>query len=146
MVDEPMRNQYGGVVAAPVFSEIASRTLTYAGILNESTLKKSVQPAQASRKRGLKLASLDAPFMEGHENQAVRQTGMRLPGHLARAPKYVPDVMGKSVRNAVELFARAGIVPQLKGSGSRVIRQSPPAGSSWTEQENEKYILWLSER
>ncbi len=36
MVDEPTRNQYGGIVAAPAFKEIAGRLLTYTGFLNES--------------------------------------------------------------------------------------------------------------
>ena len=72
---------------------------------------------------------------------------MRLPGHLAKAGSRVPDVMGKSVRNAVELFARAGVVPELKGSGSRVVKQTPAPGSVWPEEDNKvEYILWLSER
>ena len=72
---------------------------------------------------------------------------MRLPGHLAKASSRVPDVMGKSVRNAVELFARAGVVPELKGSGSRVVKQTPAPGVAWPEEgKNIEYILWLSER
>ena len=72
---------------------------------------------------------------------------MRLPGHLAKASSRVPDVTGKSVRNAVELFARAGVVPELKGSGTRVVKQTPPPGGDWPEEgKNTEYILWLSER
>ena len=74
---------------------------------------------------------------------------MRLPGHLARASSTVPDVTGKTLRNAVELFARAGIVPELKGEGMRVVRQSPAPGSPWPDKDGETktpYILWLSER
>ncbi|MDE5879519.1 MAG: PASTA domain-containing protein, partial [Desulfovibrio sp.] len=161
-VDEPTRNQYGGVVAAPAFKEIASRVLTYTGALTE------VQVAEAARKdtvrrRGLKLVGMDAPYLEpktvaGAPAEAPEATaeaapprrpkdGMRLPGHRARAASHVPDVMGKSVRNAVELFARAGVVPELKGTGSRVVRQSPPAGAAWPEEgKKTDYILWLSER
>ena len=70
-----------------------------------------------------------------------------MPGHLAKASSRVPDVMGKSVRNAVELFARAGVVPELKGSGSRVIKQTPAPGMAWPDEGNKtEYILWLSER
>ncbi len=69
-----------------------------------------------------------------------------MPGHLAKAASQVPDVTGKSLRNAVELFARAGIVPELKGSGARVIKQSPPPGSAWIKNGGKMdYILWLSE-
>ncbi|MDE7241015.1 PASTA domain-containing protein, partial [Desulfovibrio sp.] len=163
-VDEPTRNQYGGVVAAPAFKEIASRVLTYTGALTE------VQVAEAARKdtvrrRGLKLVGMDAPYLEAKEVASAPgnareapvaaqapaprrpQESMRLPGHRARASSHVPDVMGKSVRNAVELFARAGVVPELKGTGSRVVRQSPPAGAAWPEEgKRADYILWLSER
>lgn len=162
-VDEPARNQYGGVVAAPAFKEIASRVLTYTGALTE------VQVAEAARKntvrrRGLKLVGIEAPYLETKDpvelaENAVRGSGvaeagsgrvqkdsMKLPGHRSRAASQVPDVMGKSVRNAVELFARAGVVPELKGTGGRVVRQSPPAGAAWPEEGKQAdYILWLSE-
>ena len=152
MVDEPTRNQYGGVVAAPVFKEIASRTLTYTGIVPDTRVATGTEsPAAptAGRRRGLKLAGLDAPYVNEVQKTAAQgqDAGMRLPGHLAKAGSRVPDVMGKSVRNAVELFARAGVVPELKGSGSRVIKQTPAPGAAWPEEDNKtEYILWLSER
>lgn len=151
MVDEPARNQFGGVVAAPVFREIAGRTLTYTGILSETRVAGAsggpgAVPA-SGRQRGLKLAGLDVPYLAKTVDVPRRAPAMQLPGHLARAASRVPDVMGKSVRNAVELFARAGVVPELKGSGSRVVRQSPPAGTAWPEAgTGVDYILWLSER
>lgn len=154
MVDEPTRNQYGGVVAAPVFKEIASRTLTFTGLVTDSKVAKVEEsPAAApvsGRRRGLKLASLDIPYVADaikKEDAPAQDQGMRLPGHLAKAGSRVPDVMGKSVRNAVELFARAGVVPELKGSGSRVVKQTPAPGSVWPDEDNKaEYILWLSER
>lgn len=153
MVDEPTRNQYGGVVAAPVFKEIASRTVTYTGMLaagaaNEEA-DKGRPAAGKSSGRSLKLAGLEMPFSrDARKSAPVRpEAGMRLPGHLAKAGSRVPDVMGKTVRNAVELFARAGVVPELKGSGSRVVRQSPPPGTAWPEDDRgAEYVLWLSER
>jgi cell division protein FtsI (penicillin-binding protein 3) len=57
----------------------------------------------------------------------------------------VPDVVGKSVRMAVEAFAGRGIVPVVKGEGQKVVRQSPEAGTHWpADQENAEYVLWLS--
>lgn len=144
LVDEPMKNPYGGVVAAPAFKAVAQRLLAYKGILNESGAVVETD----KRKRGLKLAQAPVePWRASQSGQAVsvRQPGMQLPGHLAKAADRVPNVIGKSVRNAVELFARAGIVPELKGTGSRVVRQSPPAGSAWKQPDRESYILWLSE-
>ena len=150
MVDEPARNQFGGVVAAPVFKEIAGRALTYTGILSGTRLAEASGTKDAGpvrRQRGLKLAGLEVPYLARTADAPQRATVMQLPGHLAKAASRVPDVMGKSVRNAVELFARAGVVPELKGSGSRVVRQSPAAGTAWPEDgQNVDYILWLSER
>ncbi|MDR2821086.1 MAG: PASTA domain-containing protein [Desulfovibrio sp.] len=150
MVDEPNRNQFGGVVAAPVFREIATRVVAYSGIAQNgmASAKPSgtAVPTGNGRRRGLKLASIDVPNLVDNADSG-REPSMQLPGHLAKAPERVPDVMGKSVRSAVELFARAGVVPELKGTGSRVVRQSPQAGSSWAEEgKDTEYILWLSER
>lgn len=153
MVDEPGKNQYGGVVAAPVFKEIAGKLLTHTGIMHDRMMPASAN-AQAVRKRGFKLASsTDQPWMVTYTNISPAMPreetvpSMRNPGHLAKATETIPDVKGKSVRNAVEMFARAGIVPELKGSGSHVVRQSPPPGVPWPDATKKTdYILWLSER
>ena len=157
MVDEPSRNQYGGVVAAPVFKEVATRMVTYTGMFNETTVADADKNAASqeqgatakTRQRGLKLASMDVPYLATTRTlePAQPQKSMNLPGHLAKASNRVPDVTGKSVRNAVELFARAGVVPELKGNGSRVVKQTPPPGTAWPEDEkSSEYVLWLSER
>lgn len=148
-VDEPTLNQFGGVVAAPAFSQIGSRLLTHLGELNECRIADAGAPAQAKgRKRGFKLsAAANQPWLAASASpaQASSPVQMDLPGKLSRPSAQVPDVRGKSVRNAVELFARAGIVPELKGSGARVVRQSPPAGTPWPKVDTD-YVLWLSER
>lgn len=146
LVDEPTVNPYGGVVAAPAFKEIASKLVSHSGILANEACDINPQ-AKNLRKRGLKLAKApDQPWLEAAGIvMTPEKTDMKFPGHLAKPSTNVPDVMGKSLRNAIELFARAGIVPELKGTGSRVVRQSPPAGSPWPDK-TVPYILWLSER
>ena len=81
------------------------------------------------------------PYLARTADAPQRATVMQLPGHLAKAASRVPDVMGKSVRNAVELFARAGVVPELKGSGSRVVRQSRRNGLARGRTERGLYSL-----
>ena len=151
MVDEPSNNQYGGVVAAPVFSEIAQRALTHYGMIvpNETPVqiakpeKKEAKP----RVRGLKLAQADAPYSSDILMQPAKKNLLDLPGQLTRGGSHVPDVIGKPIRNAVEMFARAGVVPELKGTGNRVVKQSPPPGTMWPQEgETTNYVLWLSER
>ncbi len=157
-IDEPQKTQYGGVIAAPAFKEIAQRSLAYAGNLDKIMKRESRRELAVSStgdRRGLKVSAMLNPF----ENKSAASTlvelkrpvstadVMRLPGHLAKPSATVPDVQGKTLRNAVELFARAGIMPELKGQGMRVVRQVPPPGTPWPEDNSRKteYILWLSE-
>ncbi|MFR4117714.1 MAG: PASTA domain-containing protein [Bilophila wadsworthia] len=60
----------------------------------------------------------------------------------------VPDVVGQSVRRAVEMFARPGLVPVIKGNGSRVVRQTPEPGVRWAGKDSAptSCVLWLSEQ
>ncbi|MDO5536384.1 MAG: penicillin-binding protein [Desulfovibrionaceae bacterium] len=168
-IDEPQNSKYGGVIAAPAFREIAQRSLAYAGDLDSQHLaalkKEGAAKRGDARERGFKIAGLTSPFSQpvrarqAQDVAVVRKPAshadaMRLPGHLARASATVPDVQGKTLRNAVELFARAGIMPELKGEGTRVVRQTPPPGTPWPdtkdgadgEAKKVECILWLSER
>lgn len=151
MVDEPGHGQFGGVLAAPIFREIASRVLAYTGILSaaNTVVQNQSQTGAApdeQRRRGFKPSGQVMPGLVGKVNEVHREQDMQLPGHLAKVADRVPDVMGKSVRNAVELFARAGIMPELKGAGARVVRQSPQPGTAWPADAGKAdYILWLSE-
>lgn len=155
MLDEPVRNQYGGVVAAPVFQKVTSRTMTYRGDLPDVVFAESPEKpvildrrTAAIRARGYRPSPAPMPLFALHVEQPVRAaTYHTLPGHLTKASAVVPNVVGKTVRNAVELFARGGIVPTLKGEGQRVVRQSPEPGVQWPDKGAQgDYILWLSER
>ena len=150
IVDEPARNQYGGVVAAPVFKEVVTRTMLYHGELPEQVLARATpDKAEPTRQEcGYKLSRSPRLLLADVEDAAPAQTRHyhTLPGRLTRASAVVPNVVGKTLRNAVEVFARGGIVPVLKGSGERVVRQSPAPGTRWPEGDNgQTYVLWLSE-
>lgn len=168
-IDEPRNGKYGGILAAPVFKEIAQRSMAYAGVLGGNGQVKKAPDAEVSlsgkdkkiRERGFVFSDPESPFeprkaAAPQMDHSAALTGsqdpddaMRLPGHLAKAPSRVPDVQGKTLRNAIELFARAGIVPTLKGEGTRVVKQSPPPGSEWPQQGKDgsktEFILWLSD-
>ena len=167
MVDEPSLNQFGGVVSAPVFSEVGAKVMTYTGKMSSqkivasdlATTPKEKEEEPKVKLRPFKLAVWEAPWEIKNPTwdldlqakakiKAAPQPKVKdLPGQLAKASSRVPDVKGKSLRNAVELFARAGVVPKLVGSGNMVIKQFPAPGSMWPEgHEPGKYTLWLSER
>ncbi len=153
MVDEPKNVSYGGIVAAPVFQQVTRLAMTYGGDLpdivfadssNVPLLRRGSMLGKNARK--FKLSSSPSPMFSAISKENVRRTVYNtLPGHMTKASSVVPNVVGKTVRTAVELFARGGIVPVLKGDGQRVVRQEPKPGSQWPEDASGQYVLWLSE-
>ncbi len=152
MVDEPTKNQYGGVVAAPVFQEVTRMALMYDGQLpdvvfahGDAVIKRGAEFDTSDR--GFKTSRAPQPLFAMQTLQKMQRTRPynTLPGQESKAASVVPNVVGKTVRNAVELFARGGIVPILRGEGQRVIRQFPAAGSAWPEKKSTEYYLQLSE-
>ncbi|WP_022661324.1 penicillin-binding transpeptidase domain-containing protein [Paucidesulfovibrio longus] len=139
MVDEPGPVNAGGKVAAPVVREVAMRTLAYYGKLPDPN---------------------EAAFEPDSEGEAVAEAAMAQQaagtGHLDPGPEptaafvggAAPNVTGMPLRRAMEILARGGIVPVLKGQGMTVTGQEPRAGQKWPQQEKEGgqdvFILWLS--
>ncbi len=154
IVDEPTVNPFGGVVAAPVFQQVTQLTMTYAGQLPDVVFAATADAPLIQRgaqlgenARGPKLSRNPVPLFTAASLEQPKRTANyhTLPGHLTKASALVPNVVGKTLRNAVELFARGGVVPVLKGQGQRVVRQSPAPGASWPSKDDVEYILWLSE-
>jgi len=139
ILDEPQTNQYGGVIAAPVFKEVATRLLAYMGEVPELAQNSAAKPARTKRV----VVTKGLPLVNGEYRNAL-QTTRRPQQAIIHAA--VPDVTGKSVRNAVEMFAQQGLVPTVKGSGNLVVKQIPPAGHAWSKKEKEagECVLWLS--
>jgi len=146
-LDEPEPVHYGGVVAAPVFSRIAQRTLTYLGIYGqpgeEQRGKKGQPPnavaavpapgpaAPAGSPRGaavpgpqqiVRQQEADGPMVVLEEPEADGLAGGELP-----QPVLVPSFAGLSMRAALALAEREGLLLELEGSG-QVVQQDPPAG------------------
>lgn len=146
MADEPSKNQFGGVVAAPAFQQIASNIFAQSGMDVKYASSQPVADKKV-RKRGLKLSG-GMPLLAGSSDSSGKgQTEMAsMAGVRKPKPDKLPDVKGKSVRNAVEVLAAIGIVPDIKGSGNRVIRQTPPAGSLCPPDGDKPVVtIWLSE-
>ncbi len=144
--DEPKSNQYGGVIAAPVFKEIATRLLAYQGnvpsnvpgaIVDKDLLYTEKNQRMQREPKGL-------PLVQGEYRNALKTTQRQKKALVHGA---VPNVVGKSLRYAIELYAEQGLVPIMRGNGNVVVKQIPPAGYKWTEAEKEsgECIIWLSE-
>lgn len=133
MIDEPEPHHYGSVVAAPAVKEIVVQTLAFLGRLPEP----ATGTALAAQRSG--------------NNGTVRGSALGLPGEdrlrvaLRQADAAVPDVVGLSLRRAVEILATAGTVPSFEGEGVVVRRQQPRAGGPWPAGEK-RCVLWLGKR
>lgn len=131
MIDEPQKANYGSMVAAPVCREVTVRTLAYHGKLSE-TLDTNV----AEKVTVDTLA--DEPLTDA----------IATPKETLVSAK-VPNIKGLPVRRALELLAKKGIVPVLKGQGMTVKDQKPKAGQPWPENQmkegaDDVFVLWLS--
>jgi len=115
LVDEPEVNVYGGVVAAPVFRNIARGALRYLGVVPE---KPDLLPSQVAQGQG------PARREPKRENEIVSD----------RSPTGVPDFVGLSLREAVEKARALKIKVKMQGHGY-VVKQSPASGGRWKDAE-----------
>ncbi len=120
IIDEPQGAIYGGVVAAPVFREIAAQTLRVLGYY---------PPAPATPV----LAGLLSAVSQTQAQAAEPETGGEPPAAAAAEgpPTVMPDLRGKTIRQVLDLLQRAGVCCRLEGSG-RAVSQDPPPGTPLT--------------
>ncbi|MDR2696659.1 MAG: PASTA domain-containing protein, partial [Deltaproteobacteria bacterium] len=149
MVDEPVNVQYGSLVAAPVFQEVISRTMAYQGYFPDVSLAMGPpRPSEFAKQEKRQAAARAAEKPSAKEDSALfgkKEIRRTVASGIMPAGNQVPDVVGKSVRMAVEAFAGRGVVPVIRGEGQKVVRQSPEAGAHWPAgRENTEYVLWLS--
>ncbi|HWR02970.1 MAG TPA: penicillin-binding transpeptidase domain-containing protein [Humidesulfovibrio sp.] len=122
-VDEPTPVTYGGIVAAPAVRDMAIKTLSYYGRLPEG---KGAPDANATE-HSMTARATHAPTAEG-------------------GGASVPNLVGLSVRRALEVLGKRGIVPSLKGGGMEITNQKPAPGEPWPDGDaarGEGFVLWL---
>ncbi|MBE0598451.1 MAG: transpeptidase family protein, partial [Desulfuromonadales bacterium] len=112
VVDEPEGEVYGGLVAAPVFSRVASQALRYLNVA-PTELVPEVVPAPLREERLPPVAKGVAAEVAAEE---VEEEGLRM-----------PDFQGMSCRQVLQVMEKTGINIKLQGSG-RVVEQHPRAG------------------
>ncbi|HEX8255177.1 MAG TPA: penicillin-binding transpeptidase domain-containing protein [Thermoanaerobaculia bacterium] len=118
VIDEPRGQHYGGIVAAPVFKEVAEATLRYMGIA----------PSIPSRTIGL-----GEPLLAAF-SQPQRSIG---------PATAVPDLRGLDARAAIAKAVASGLTVRAIGSGV-VTTQEPQAGGALPA--NRKMTIHLTSR
>jgi cell division protein FtsI (penicillin-binding protein 3) len=131
IIDEPKGAIYGGVVAAPVFREIAAQSMRVLGYYPQQELERDKNlPVQAkgaaAPDQGRRLAEV-APV------QAPAPTLAQLLPTRLEMPKgpltVMPDLKGYTIRQVLDLLTRSGLKCRLEGSGMAV-SQEPSPGTS----------------
>jgi cell division protein FtsI (penicillin-binding protein 3) len=117
LIDEPESQVYGGVVAAPVFRNIAQGALRRLAVAPERTT-----PVAATAKQ------LDSAA----EPRLVKRSEAPAPATIDADA--VPSFIGLSFREALEKAQTLNVKIRLQGNGY-VVKQTPAAGGRWTEEQ-----------
>ncbi len=116
VIDEPEKEVYGGLVAAPVFARIATQALYYLQVPPTEPIKAVAQTA--AEEKQVEETVEPAPEEEelAAEEEVAEIGGLRM-----------PDFAGLSYRQVLQIMETTGINVKLSGSG-RVIEQHPLPG------------------
>jgi cell division protein FtsI (penicillin-binding protein 3) len=124
-VREPHGAIYGGVVAAPVFRNVAAKALPYLGV---TPSYKGTDPPVHFRLANAAASEIVKPAVQ------VRQKGE------AEPVSTMPDLAGLSLKQALQQVCTLGLQPRIAGSG-RVVKQSPEPGTSLTPDTAVEIVL-----
>jgi cell division protein FtsI (penicillin-binding protein 3) len=122
VIDEPQGSNFGGVVAAPVFKEIANALISYliiAPVTGRIALAKNPAPATPA----------------GHETfiNPVSYQEVSLGGGVLGDT--IPDFRGMSMKDALALADECDLTVELSGSGWANVQSPPPGGPVNTERK-----------
>lgn len=105
VLDDLDKNSYGGRLAAPVFQEIAQRSMAYSGDLP------------------------DVIFASESDNLSGESLKIKPEKRPQITQGIVPDVTNLSLKKAMQIFYEFGQLPEVIGNGMYVVKQEPPAGT-----------------
>lgn len=120
VIDEPLINHYGGVVAAPALRRIADRSLKYLGVSPHQSSRRKTAARRSPGKSKKKIeADATAEIPTAGENEEI----LLDPNSIS-----VPDLRGLSIKQTAERLAILGFRPIFQGTGF-AREQAPQAGT-----------------
>ncbi len=128
IIDESKGAIYGGVVAAPIFREIAAQALRVMGYYPPTPNL----PVLAAQPEVKKAAGTALPSVIPTEAVMEPSQGALLPlptTPVPKAPDVMPDVRGLTIRQVLDLLHRAGVRCKLEGTGLAVAQDPPPGAT-----------------
>ena len=124
MIDEPHKSIYGGVVAAPAFRRINQRLAGYYNYLPRDGATQLALETSREQPSSPAAAETGPERAVEHRTPAVvvRPTGVQ--------PKVMPDLTGRSIREALSLVGRLGRHGRIHITGQgRIAAQQPAPGT-----------------
>lgn len=128
IIDESKGAIYGGVVAAPIFREIAAQALRVLGHY-PPTPNLPVLAATPARKNGEAPAPAEVQPVQAGMVPTVEASLTPTPAKTAEALKVMPDLRGLTIRQVLDLLHRAGVRCKLDGSGLAVAQDPAPGAA-----------------
>lgn len=142
VIDEPMGAYHGGDVAAPVFREIAEQILPQLNVAPDTELKSAPAPGLLAQNSAHAAETAERVRTEQERERAERSatlpqvargderagTSEIIYTTASRHAVVMPDLRGRSVRDAARVCAQLGLQLEASGEG-RALRQSPTAGT-----------------
>ena len=122
VLDEPMVGHYGGDLAGPVFRRVAEASLRYLGVSPAGTVHRIANMKRDDDPADALLAAMKAPALDASTSAASA-------GPLAPGSVRVPELEGLGARDAVAALGKAGLMPEIVGTG-KLARAQPPAGTT----------------
>ncbi len=129
-IDSPsIGSRYGGIVAAPVFSEIGSFTMRYLGVAPDPTVTFKA-PHRGLDEHG---EPSDEPVEVPHARVVAEVQPTPLPPAIevvgdGQGAWVMPDLAGRTLRSALAGLDGTGLVLDVSGYGT-LVSQSPAPGS-----------------
>jgi cell division protein FtsI (penicillin-binding protein 3) len=124
VVEDPKGAIYGGVVAAPIFKEIAAQSMRILGYYPKEPLK------EKKEKNEPVLANLFATPAVAATHKEVKFTPPQL--QIPRGPiTTMPDLKGYTIRQVLNILNKSGLHCRFEGSGMAV-SQKPAPGTAIT--------------
>jgi cell division protein FtsI (penicillin-binding protein 3) len=119
VLDEPTIGHYGGDLAGPVFRRVADAGLRYLGVTPSGTIAKSLRAPKGA----------EPPTVLATAAASADAAAPAVVATLTEGQTRVPDATGLPAHDAVRAITRAGLLPQIEGTG-RVVRQEPASGTA----------------
>ncbi|MDT4969610.1 MAG: hypothetical protein QOJ64_4347 [Acidobacteriota bacterium] len=140
VIDEPAGAYHGGDIAAPVFNEIAAQILPALNVSPDSEIKNQApgmlakswfNPEYLARLRAEQeqvRQARDATLPQVVAEDGRAGTTKVIYTQATRNSALMPDLRGRSIRDAARICSQLGLQLEAQGEG-RAMRQSPEAGA-----------------